>query len=122
MGLSNALTRDELIEAMQPLGNRPVVWSGTASSKDAVGAVVLTHNNGVSLISLAPAMTQSNVGNVLTSTHISEAREALRVAKNRFAESFALFVDGHITKNDFVAIKRDYDFSISQVIDVLQRA
>jgi hypothetical protein len=118
----NALSRDELIEAMRPLGNHPVVWSGVAGLvKDAVGAAVLTRHGESTLISLQPAKTQSNVGNVLTTPHVLAAGENLRVAKNRFADSFDRYVEGYMTKLDFIAIKRDFDSVISQVIDTLSK-
>lgn len=118
----NALSRDELIEAMSPLGNRPVVWVGTAGVvKDAVGAVVLVHDGGTPLIGLKPANIQSNVGDVITTPQLTEARESLRVAKNRFATSFGLYVEGDMTKNDFIAVKREYDAVIGQVIDALSK-
>jgi len=43
----NALTRDELIQTLNTLGNYPVVWSGrTGLVKDAVGSAVVVHHGG----------------------------------------------------------------------------
>ena len=117
----NALTRDELIEAMSPLGNRPVVWTGTGLVKDAVGSVVLLHQGDTPLIGLQPAQTQSNVGDVLTTPTLTEVRESLRVAKNRFANSFDLYVSHEMTGRDFIAVKREYDAIISRAIDALSK-
>jgi len=118
----NALTRDELLDALKPLGNYPVVWSGqTGLVKDAVGSVVVVHHGDTPLISLEPARVQSNVGDVPTTADVARAREDLRVVKNQFAKFFELYLAGEITKRDFAPIKTDYDAAIDRVIEVLNK-
>lgn len=117
----NALTRDELIEAMNSLGNHPVVWLGTGLVKDAVGAVVTVYQDDKPLIGLQPAKTPSNIGDVPTTSQVHEAREKLRVAKNRFANSYELHLAGEIIRTDFTLIKNEYDAMIDGVLDLLHR-
>jgi len=118
----NALTRDELIEAMSRLGNNPVVWLGsTGLAKDAVGGVVTAYQDGKPLIGLQPAKTQSNIGDVPTTSQVHEAHEKLRLAKNRFANSYELHLAGEIIKTDFTLIKNEYDAMIDGVLDLLHK-
>jgi hypothetical protein len=117
----DGLTHDELIEAMNSLGNYPVVWLGTGLVKDAVGGVVTVYQDGKPLIGLQLAKTQTNIGDVPTTSQVHEAREKLREAKNRFANSYELHLAGEIIKRDFTLIKNEYDAMIDGVLDLLHK-
>jgi hypothetical protein len=94
---------------------------GTAGLvKDAVGGAILVHHDGKPLIGLQPAKT-SNIGDVPTTSEVHEAREKLRVAKNRFANSYELHLAGEIIKRDFTLIKNEYDAMIEGVLDLLNK-
>lgn len=113
----NAITRDELLEQMKPLGNNPVVVLGPSGfAKNAIREARLVHNPTV--IGLVP-VTQST-GDV-TSSQIQEVREALRVAKNRFSITYHQFVqrDSPISPQDFNLIKGEYDAVIDRAIELL---
>ena len=119
---SDGLTRNELVEAMQSLGNHHVIWSGRSGlTKDAVGDAVLTRglHGDTPLISLEPARTQSNVGDAPTTADVLKAREELRTVKSQFASAFESYSEGEITKRNFVHIKSEYDAAIDRVIEVL---
>ncbi len=115
-----AITRDELVEQMIALGNKPVVWLGTGLVMDAVRAVRLVRAPLGEVIGLIPASTQDNVGDVPTTAMLRATREDLRTAMNRFTNTFESYVSGNITANDFRIIKRDYDTVIARCLGALE--
>lgn len=112
------ITRDELVEQMKKLGNRPVVFLRAGQVKEAIREAVLVHNPTV--IGLMPAG-PSDIG--ITQSEIEGVREELRNAKNRFSSTYEEFVerDSPIAPRQFNVVKAQYDAAIDRAIELLSK-
>jgi hypothetical protein len=116
----DAVTSSELIDQMQALGNKPVVWLGSSGfARDAVRQAMLVDSR---LIGLVPAVTQSNVGDVVTTPQIAAMREALKQARQSFSQIFIEYLDNEaIPKRDFRRFKDGFDSVIDKTVELLGR-
>ena len=116
----NAITGDELIEQMKPLGNKPVVFLGSSGAvRNAIRQAVLVDSR---LIGLVAASTQTNVGDVLTTQQAIDQRDKLRLARQSFAQLFTSYIDDEtISKRDFRHYKNELDSVIDKTITLLDK-
>jgi hypothetical protein len=116
----DAVTSSELIDQMQALGNKPVVWLGSSGvARDAVRQAVLVDSR---LIGLVPAVTQSNVGDVVTTPQITAMREALKHARQSFSSLFIDCLDKEtISRNELRRYKGEFDSVIDKTVELLGR-